>query len=240
MMKTLAILISMTLMPLAAQAWSWELGAGYGLLDLSNPDDSTARSTGMGGTLGAYYSVAGNENYDFGIKGSAYYAQLKNDVNTAFLDEKTTYYNVGLGLELTVYDFFVGWQYKYNRIDIQLSGNVNNTSAFSDYMSQFEVGYIFRMNTTQLRLVYQRTDGTLPRVDTGLSSDTDFTSNAFMLILRFELSPRRGYDDSHRYTASEPSTTRDWARDRAADNESGSVPNYRSYRYAPRPSPNIR
>lgn len=239
-----AFLISTLMMmtSLSANALSLEVGAGYGLLDLSNPDGSDARSTGMGGTIAAYYSVFGNENYDFGVKGSAYYAQLDNDVNTAFLNEETEYYNVGLGLELAVHDFFASWQYKYNRIDIELSGNINNTSAFSDYMSQFELGYIFHVSTMmQVRLVYQRTDGTLPMIDTDLSTDTDFTSNAFMVVLRFDLSSKKSSEDPYRYNyGNEDYQSRDSARDRADENESGYVPSHRSYRYAPRPSPRIK
>jgi hypothetical protein len=242
MMRACGFLFMMMFVPASAKALSWELGAGYGLLDLKNPDASTARSTGMGGTLGAYYSVFGNENYDFGIKSSLYYSQLKNDVNTAFLNEETEHYNLGLVLEFAVHDFFAGWQYKYNRIEIDLNGNLDNTSAFSDYMSQFELGYIFHMDAMQLRLVYQRTDGTLPAFETGLSGDTDFTSNAFMIILRWDFSPRR-YSEDNTYRHGTPSTesnSRDWSRDRASENESATVPSYRSYRYAPRPSPNIR
>lgn len=237
-----------------AQALSLEVGAGYGILDLSNPDNSKARSTGMGGMLGAYYSLLGDENYDLGLKGSAYFAQLDNDINTSVLQEQTKYYNLGGGLELNVYNVFAGWQYKYNRIDIQISGNLQNTTAFSDYMSQFEIGYAFYLNSMSIRLSYQRTDGKLPMATTALSADTDFTSNAFMVILRFDIWPTRADGSSYnpssssasssgygsRYKSESTYQSRDSARDRAPELESGYVPNYRSYRYSPRPSPNIR
>ncbi|MCC6137741.1 MAG: hypothetical protein IT287_03860 [Bdellovibrionaceae bacterium] len=227
--------LSIFLMPLSVQAISVDLGLGYSMLELSNPNSSKARSNGLGGTLGAYYSLLSNDNYDFGLKGSVFYSQLDNDINTAVLSEETEYYNVGLGLELAVYDFFASWQYKYNRIEIELSGNMNNTSAFSDYMSQVELGYIFRMEAMSVRLVYQRTDGTLPMVDTGLSSDTDFTSNAFLVVLRFDLSPKpKVSDNDYGYgrAQSEESSSK--------DTEPTTAPSYRSYRYAPRPSSRIK
>ncbi len=230
----------LTLTPFLARAVELEAGIGYGVLDLSNPDDTKARSTGMGGTLGVYYSLFGNENYDFGLKGSAFYTQLENDVNTSVLQETTKYYNLGAGFEMNVYNVFAGWQYKYNRIDIEISGNLQNTTAFSDYMSQFEIGYAFYLESMSVRLAYQRTDGTLPMTTTALSADTDFTSNAFMVILRFDLSGTPSSGESYRYKPSPEYQSRDSARDRAPELESGYVPNYRSYRYSPRPSPNIR
>lgn len=228
------------LMGVQAQALALEVGAGYGLLDLSNPDNSKARSTGMGGTLGAYYSLFGNENYDFGLKGSVYYGQLDNDVNTNVLQEETKFYNLGGGFELNVYNVFAGWQYKYNRIDIQISGNLQNTTAFSDYMSQFELGYAFYLDAMSIRLSYQRTDGTLPMATTALSADTDFTSNAFMVILRFDIWPTRSSGGSYRPSYNSDYQSREYSRERAPEVEGGQVPNYRSYRYAPRPSTNIK
>jgi hypothetical protein len=224
-------------MPQSAMAFAIDVGAGYSLLDLSNPDTSTARSSGFGGTLGGYYSICGNQNFDFGLKGSVFYSQMDNDVNTAFLSEKTKYYNAGLGVELSVYNVFASWQYKYNRIDIELEGNIHNTSAYSDYMSQFELGYIFYVNTMQVRLVYQRTDGTLPMADTSLSSDTDFNSNAFMVVLRFDLSPKRASSESYRYGDGDGYKPSEKTYDEKSAPEQ---PSYRSYRWAPSPSPYIK
>lgn len=238
-MRILLLLIAF-LFTSYAQALSLEAGVGYGLLDLSNPDNSKARSIGMGGTLGAYYSLFGNENYDFGLKGSVYYAQLDNDVNTSVLQEQTKYYNLGGGFELNVYNVFASWQYKYNRIDIEISGNLHNVTAFSDYMSQFEIGYAFYLDAMSIRFSYQRTDGSLPMSTTALSADTDFTSNAFMVILRFDIWPTRAGGGSYRPAYSSSYQSRDAARDRSSELEPAYVPNYRSYRYAPRPSPNIR
>lgn len=219
-----------------AHCVSVDLGVGYSNLELSNPDSSSARSGGVGGTLGAYYSVFSNDNFDFGIKGSAFYAQMKNDINTPVLSEETEHYNLGLGLELAIYDFFVSWQHKYNRIEIELSGNMNNTSAFSDYMSQIEFGYILKMEAVSVRFVYQRTDGTLPMMDTNLSNDTDFTSNAFMVVLRFDLSsPPKTVENSYGYERTEAAESPS-----QGSSESRYTPNYRPYRYSPRPSTRIK
>lgn len=225
---------------LPSHAVSLDLGVGYSFLDLKNPDSTTARSTGFGTSLGGYWSLFGNENYDFGVKGSAFYSQMKNDMNTSFLSEETEMYNMGLGLELEVHNVFASWQYKYNRIDIQLSGNLTNTSAFSDYMSQFELGYTFHMDALALRLVYQRIDGKLAPTDTGLSAETDLSSSAFMIVLRFDLSSQNknnfydskyGSSGNNEYKADTTSSSQ---------NTGDSVPNYRFYRYSPRPSMNIK
>jgi hypothetical protein len=209
-----------------------DFGVGYSLLDLKNPNNSTARSTGAGGSLGAHYGLFGNENYSFGLKGSLFYSQLKNDANSTSFQEKTDFLNYGLGFELAVHNFFVGWQYKYTSVNISISGNMNQTSKFTDYMPQFEVGYIFHMDAMSVRLLYQRIDGTLSARETGLSSDTDLSSSAFMVILRFSVGSNSSSSD------------RDYYKGHDSSNEEAQpapyVPNYRSYRYAPRPSPNIR
>lgn len=219
----------------SAHALSVDIGLGYSYLDLGNADGTKSRSTGLGSSLGVYYSVCGNENFDFGFKGSAFYSKMDNDINTAFLSEQTQHYNVGLGFELSLYNFFISWQHKYNRLGIELEGNLTKTSAFSDYMSQMEIGYIFQMERMSVRLVYQRTDNSISAAETGLGGDTDMSSSAFMFVLRFDLSAKRSHNNDD-----------DWRSDKKEDwsqSPQGGEPSaisYRTYRYAPRPSPRIK
>lgn len=216
-----------------AWAQAVELGAGYSLLDLKNPNTSSARSTGLGLGLGAYYSIFSNDFFDVGLKASGFYANLKNDVSTEFLREETEHYSLGAGLEVSVYQFFASWQSKYNRLDIQLHGNLQNTSAFSDYMSQWEVGYIFPMESMSIRFVFQYVKGELPQLETGLSSNSDFSSSSLMVMLRFNLQSSR----------SESRTTYEGQyKPESKDNKEPPeyTPGNRTYRYTPKPSRQIR
>lgn len=216
-------------------AWSHalELGAGYSLLDLKNPNASAARSTGLGLGLGAYYSIFSNDFFDVGLKASGFYANLKNDVSTEFLREETEHYNLGAGLEVSVHQFFASWQSKYNRLDIKLHGNLQNTSAFSDYMSQWEVGYIFPMESMSIRFVFQYIKGELPQLETGLSASSDFSSSSMMVILRFDLQSSRGvsktpYENQYKSDSKENTEPPEY------------TPGNRTYRYTPKPSRQIR
>ncbi|MCB9073876.1 MAG: hypothetical protein H6623_09660 [Bdellovibrionaceae bacterium] len=234
----------------SAQAISLDLGLGYSLIDLKNPDGSTARSTGVGGAVGGYYSIWANQNYDFGIKGSVFYSKMKNDANSAVLSEKTEFLNFGLGLELTVYDFFFSWQYKHARTNITTEGSFNNTSTYSRYMSQLEVGYEWRMDTKAVRFAYQVINSSLPTMGSGLSSDVSLSQSAFMIYLRFDFmhspSTHRSTYDPYSETWPYGSSSRSSSSSSSSEGSSREAsdvsysPNYRTYRYSPRPSTRIK
>lgn len=232
-MRIFVTLIIFMIFSSSVRAQSIDLGAGYSVLDLKNPDTSTARSTGLGLGLGGYYSLFSHSVFDVGLKASGFYADLKNDMSTEFLREETEHYNFGAGIEVSVYQIFVSWQRKYNRLDIQLDGNLQNTSAFSGYMSQWEVGYSLPMESLSIRFVFQHITGQLPYYETGLSASSDFSSSSLMVMLRFNLrsappAPKSPFETLYAPKSKDENQPEEY------------TPGYRTYRYSPKPSQQIK
>jgi len=162
-----------------------DLGVGYTVLDIKNPDSSKAHSTGFGGQLGIYYELFGNQNYSLGPKASVFYSDLENDANSGQITEETKFYNYGAGLELEVRNFFISWQYKVDKLKIKQSALLNTESTFTAYIPQFELGFEVPGDTVSARFVFQHQVGEIPTARTGLPSPSDVRSSAFFMYLRF-------------------------------------------------------
>lgn len=184
-----------------AMAIDFDLGFGYGFLQLENSDGSKAYSRGPGGQVGVHYSFVDRENFRFGLAAAVDYFELDNDANSAALNEETKLFTLGGGFEMRVYRVILGLQYKYNRSEIQIRGLVDSSERYSFYTPYFEIGYELPLKYTTLRFSYRRSDSQIAVSETGFSQETAFSNSGLFLTLRFHWSGQSQYEETRSSSA---------------------------------------
>jgi hypothetical protein len=174
-----------------------ELGYGITNQEITNPDSSKAVYEGYGGHAAVYYPLFQNENFSFGPNGKYFYSELKNKANTANLSEEMRYYGIAPGLEFKVYSFFMGYNFKYQWLSVDMSGAFENkvTSRFSS--PEFYIGVEVPLANWALRAYYLRSQSDIPRQDTGLSVDSPWAEESLYIGVRYRFGKTRSSNSGY-------------------------------------------
>jgi Outer membrane protein beta-barrel domain len=167
------------------QGWNFELGYGVTNQEITNPDSTKAVYEGYGGHALVAYPLFQNENFSFGPHFKYFYSELKNNANNDTLSEESRYYGIAPGLELKVSHFFVGYNFKYQWLSVEMSGTVNSkiTSRFSS--PELYVGVEFPWQSWALRIYYLRSEGEIPAQDSGLTGTSPWAEENVFLAIRY-------------------------------------------------------
>lgn len=213
------------------------LDVGFGLenMEITRPDSGTAVYDGYGGKLTGRYNLTASENFHLGARISLGYAELDNKANTANVTESLRNITGAPGLELRIRRVFLGVDYEYNKMTIDLSGNLSGRVNTSFYAPQFFAGVDIPMGWWELRFTYSRGVGDIPRLDTGLAQDSPWKQDQFMIAIKFNPRYNSSRVSSPRYEM--PSSERDSSYTAPATDSSAQP--YRPVRYYPRPSSHL-
>ena len=227
------ILALLMFIQMAQAQWfdqGWNLEAAFGITnqEITNPNTSKAVYAGYGGHALVYYPLFQNENYSFGPSGKYFYSELKNKANTSTLTEDIKFYGIAPGLELRIYNLFIGYNYRYQWLSIDMSGTIGHEIQSRGSCSEFVVGIEIPWNSWASRFYYTRSSTDLPITDTGLSNSSPWAEENVFLALRYRFGRSPRSDRSYENADLDQSDT-------SSSSSSGRTP-YRSIRYNPRPS----
>lgn len=209
------------------QGFNVEVAFGKTAHEITNPNSSKALYDGYGGHALVYYPIFQGENYSFGPTGKYFYSGLSNKANTTSLSEEIKFSGISPGLELKIYSFILGYNYRYQWMSVSMSGTLNDSVSTRMSSSQMMLGFELPYQSWAFRVYYGISSADLPHVDTGLSSDSPWTEETVFLAIRYRFgksssspsyeNPSRSSDDANEFSSK--------ARD--------------SIRYSPRPSPRL-
>jgi hypothetical protein len=168
-----------------------EVAFGVTNQELENPNSTKAIYKGYGGHAKAYYPLSQNESFSFGIQAKYFYSELTNEANTAQLSEDLRTYGVAPGLELKVSWFFAGYNYKFQRLSLTMSGTIQNKISSRFEASEYYAGVEIPLENWALRLYYLHSQGDLPSADSGLNSDSPWQEDSVFLAIRYRFSSSR-------------------------------------------------
>ena len=201
----ITLLIQMASAQWFDQGWNFEVGYGVTNHEITNPNSSKAVYEGYGGHALAAYPLFQNENFSFGPHLKYFYSELKNNANTSNFSEDVRYYGIAPGLELKVSHFFVGYNFKYQWLAVELSGVLNNkiTSRFDS--GEMYLGVEFPWEHWALRIYYMRSESEIPMADSGLTENSPWAEESVFVAIRYRFgaSPKRS--EFERVEPSEPS-----------------------------------
>jgi hypothetical protein len=98
------------------------------------------------------------------------------------------FYGLAPGLELKVSWFFVGYNYKFQRMSLTMSGNIDNKISSRFESSELYIGVEVPIENWALRLYYMYSSGDLPAGDSGLSTDSPWIEQNVFLAVRYRFS----------------------------------------------------
>lgn len=203
----IALFIQMASAQWFDQGWNFEVAYGISNHEITNPNSSKAVYEGYGGHALAAYPLFQNESFSFGPHLKYFYSELKNNANTSTISEDVRYYGLAPGLELKVSHFFIGYNFKYQWLAVEMSGAFNNkvSSRFSG--GEAYLGVEFPWEHWALRIYYLRSEGEIPSSNSGLSANSPWAEeNVFVAIrYRFGAAPKRSAFERSEPTTSEPS-----------------------------------
>ncbi|MGE4132026.1 MAG: hypothetical protein AB7F86_10350 [Bdellovibrionales bacterium] len=195
-MKWLSLLISILSASVATAkdngGVKMQLSLGMPYLTITNPDETKANYDGLAASARGFIPIFYGDKFRTDLTGSFRYLDFENKANGSSQSEYASYLGPGAGLELTVYNIYVGASYFYYKGRHTSVGTISHKAEFQiSGMSQY-IGIRFEFGLGALGLSYSQMSAKVPGSAVGLSSSSDWDQSTLWLQFTYNFKTTTG------------------------------------------------